>query len=39
MGALTPAMRHPAVEYRPQLTDATYALLLNQGGTPWSSPP
>ena len=26
------ARRHPDVEYEPQLIDATYALLLNQGG-------
>ena len=26
------AGRHPDVEYEPQLIDATYALLLNQGG-------
>ena len=26
------AARHPDVEYEPQLIDATYALLLNQGG-------
>ncbi|HAW09597.1 MAG: isocitrate/isopropylmalate family dehydrogenase [Candidatus Dormibacteria bacterium] len=26
------AARHPEVEYEPQLIDATYALLLNQGG-------
>jgi isocitrate/isopropylmalate dehydrogenase len=26
------ASRHPDVEYEPQLIDATYALLLNQGG-------
>ncbi|MGO8687952.1 MAG: isocitrate/isopropylmalate family dehydrogenase [Candidatus Dormibacteria bacterium] len=26
------ARRHPEVEYEPQLIDATYALLLNQGG-------
>ena len=26
------AGRHPEVEYEPQLIDATYALLLNQGG-------
>jgi isocitrate/isopropylmalate dehydrogenase len=28
------ARRHPEVEYEPQLIDATYALLLNQGGDP-----
>jgi isocitrate/isopropylmalate dehydrogenase len=26
------AQRHPEVDYEPQLIDATYALLLNQGG-------
>lgn len=28
------ALRHPDVEYEPQLIDATYALLLTKGGDP-----